>query len=104
MSTGSGCTPSGAFPSQAGPSPKLRTSGGGFGEGNGAPRSPRTSGGRSCANAADAHPPITRSVNAAVFKAVWTLLIDFPFHVFLDGNSGCDGISALRRRPLFGIV
>src|SRR5262245_48906449 len=66
MSTGRGWIPSGGRPSHWGPSPKLRTSGGGFIEGNFAPRRPRTSGGCNWANAAGAAPVSRASTNAAV--------------------------------------
>ena len=69
MSSGSGCTPSGGFASNAGPSPKLRTSGGGFIDGNGAPRNPFTSGGRSCADAADSETAII--TNDKTVAAAW---------------------------------
>src|SRR5262245_4662673 len=82
MSSGSGWMPSGALPSQAGPSPKLRTSGGGFIDGNGAPRRPRTSGGRSWADALVAAAK-TASVIAEIEQAVrsasmWSSSLGFP--------------------------
>ena len=71
MSSGSGWMPSGGLPSHAGPSPKLRTSGGGFIDGNGAPRRPRISGGRSCAEASSAAAVISASAHAEMVAAVW---------------------------------